>query len=62
MDGKPGVSGSRIFGSQSLGKFPDFWVSSLGNFRIFGWYFFGQIGTPLFVMSRGYPPRLEVEQ
>ena len=34
IDGKPGVSG----------------------FRIFGCYFFGQNGTPPFVMGRGYPP------
>ena len=36
MDGKPGVSGSRIFGC----------------------YFFGQNGTPPFVMGRGYPLEL----
>ena len=45
VDGKPGVSGSRIFGSQFL-------VSS----RIFGCYFFCQNGSPPFVMGKGYPP------
>ena len=47
-EGKPSISGSRISGSQ-------FQVSS----RIFGCYFSGKNGTLLFVMGRGYSPRVK---